>query len=393
MKILFLSRWFPFPVNNGSKIRVHNLLRGLSQVHEVVLLSFYDPREVSLDEVRKYPYCSQVQVVPWKSFNFHTWRSDLGLFSSTPRSLLDTYSPEMEVLIRQTISSQKIDMIIASQLTMASYFPAFAGLPAIFEEVELGLYVDLAFHRGSWISRLRRRLTWFKLKKYFLSLLEAFDACTVVSEQEGDIFTRTFPVFRQKVEVFPNCLRVEDYQSASPVPVKYQLIFSGSFRYRPNYQAMLWFLNEVYPLVLEQIPDVSLVVTGDPDNLPLPDLKNVTLAGYVDDIKSLIVSCSLSIVPLWYGGGTRLKLLEALALGTPVVATSKGAEGLHVQHGENILIADQPDQFAAHVIRLLNDADLRKRLSANGRQLVHEQYNWRTILPKFLRLVEKVAAG
>ena len=138
MNILFLSQWFPFPANNGSKIRISQLLKGLSQVHQVTLFSFYDPKEPSFAQKESYPFCARVERVPWKPFNVTSRKATLGLFSLSPRSLLDTHSPEMEALISNAVSSGEFDLIIASQLTMASYFPVFGTLPAIFEEIELG---------------------------------------------------------------------------------------------------------------------------------------------------------------------------------------------------------------------------------------------------------------
>jgi len=155
---------------------------------------------------------------------------------------------------------------------------------------------------------------------------------------------------------------------------------------------MQWFVREVFPLILKKVPDANLIITGDHANLPLPDMRNITLSGYVDDIKSLIASCNVSIAPIWSGGGTRLKILEAMAIGTPVVATSKGAEGLLVQDGKQILIADQPEKFAEHVIKILTDKELRDSLSANALQLIEENYDWKTIMPNFLRLLEMVVS-
>lgn len=391
MKILFLSRWFPLPADNGSKIRIHNLLKGLSQSHEVTLLSFYDPKELVLEDIKPYPFCSQMQVVPWKPFDEKSNKARLGFLSAMPRSLLDTHSPQMASLIRKAVSTQTFDVVIASQLTMASYYLAFRGLPAIFEEVELGLYTDPSLYQGNWIRSLRRKLTWLKLNRYFLQLLESFDMCTVVSEQERLIFADAFPSHLHKLTILQNSLNMDEYKAISQTPEPCQIIFAGSFRYSPNYYAMQWFLERVYPLILEKKPQTQLIITGDSANLPLPDHKNVSLAGYVKDIKPLIAASRLSITPLWSGGGTRLKILESMALGTPVVSTSKGAEGLGVKHQENILIADEPDRFAHAVIDLLCDDELRNRLSSNARQLVQDQYNWTTRLPGFLKMVEKVA--
>jgi glycosyltransferase involved in cell wall biosynthesis len=258
--------------------------------------------------------------------------------------------------------------------------------------VELGLYLQQLSSSKSWVWRLRFGLTWLKLQNYFNHLLDSFAMCTVVSDQERRILLEHFPQYSHKFAVFANGVNVEEYEGGSKVPGKYQVVFTGSFRYLPNYQAMQWFLQDVYPLVLQYMPDVQLIITGDTAGLPLPQVKNVTVAGYVNDIRSLIASCAISIAPLWSGGGTRLKILEAMALGTAVVATSKGAEGLMVQHGENILIADAPGDFAKHIVQLLQDDELRNRLTIGGRQLVKHRYNWPSMMPDFLGMVEKAIA-
>jgi len=155
----------------------------------------------------------------------------------------------------------------------------------------------------------------------------------------------------------------------------------------------LWFLEKVYPLILEHVSDTQLVITGDHANLPLPMAKNIHLTGYVQDIKSLIASSDASIVPIWSGGGTRLKILEAMALGTPVVSTSKGAEGLFAANGRSILVADEPERFASGVTRILLDKQFGRQLASNGLQLVKKQYDWAQMMPRFLQMIEKTTVG
>jgi len=237
-------------------------------------------------------------------------------------------------------------------------------------------------------KRLRHAFTWFKLRIYLSRLLDSFQACTVVSEQERRLLVRSFSIRHNIVEVIPNCMQVSEYENHPSAPVQNQLIFSGSFRYHANYEAMLWFVRDVYPIILEQVPDAHLVITGDHADLPLPPTPNITLAGYVDDIKSLIASSWVSIAPLLSGGGTRLKILEAMAMGVPVVSTSKGAEGLDSISGEHLLVADSPGAFAHEVVKILMNRHLRNQLSVNGSFLVKEKYNWETVIPRFLQLVE-----
>jgi len=393
MKILFLSRWFPFPPNNGSKIRIYQLLGGLSQYHDVTLLSFSDLPLPSPEILQKNNLCSSIQVVPWKPYNRQSSKAMLGFFSRLPRSLVDTYSLEMDSLIHATLQKNKFDLVIASQLSMASYFPSFQGIPALFEEMELGSFYERVLREDHLTRRLLARLSWLKLKRYSSRLLEDFNSSTVVSEKEYHIIARNFPAHKGKVEVLPNGVDFREYQNVKVDRRPKHLIFSGSFTYLANYQAMQWFIGEVYPFVREQIPDVRLIITGDHANLPLPSLENVILAGYVEDIKSLIASCDVSIVPIWSGGGTRLKILEAMAVGTPVVSTYKGAEGLQAQNGEHLLIADDPQIFAAHVIDLLLNKNRREYLSSNAVQLIKDRYDWQIIMPQFLHLIDKTAVG
>jgi len=261
-------------------------------------------------------------------------------------------------------------------------------VPALFEELEVGLFHDEALHAEGLFKRIRLSLTWFKLRTYLSHLLKSFRSCTVVSEQECRLFLANFPEHREKVTVVPNCVHSTEYERLNVEPVSNQLVFTGPFRYRANYEAMRWFLGDVFPKILSQIPEVRLLITGDHANLPLPSFRNVTLTGYVEDIKSLIASSWISIAPLLSGGGTRLKILEAMAIGTPVIATSKGAEGLDSMPGKHLLLADSADSFADQVVNVLRNRELRDRLAVNGKQLVKEKYNWEAVLPRFLNAIE-----
>ncbi len=367
------------------------MLRGLAEHHDVTLLSFADQPDLNPNASEIRNICHEAQIVPWREFNPNSAHAWAGFLSFKPRSIVDTFSTVMAEKIAQLLNAQKYDLIIASQLSMAAYHPYFKNIPSIFEEVEIGLSFGEAHHPSDLRKRLRHAFTWLKLRFYLSQLLGSFQACTVVSEQECLLLARKFPEYKAKIEVIPNCLQVSEYENLQSTLKPNQLIFSGSFRYHANYEAMFWFISKVYPRILEQVPDVHLIITGDHANLPLPSAPGVTLSGYVDDIKTLIASSWISVAPLQSGGGTRLKILEAMAVGTPVVSTSKGAEGLSSVSGEHILVADTPDAFANQVIRLLKNKALRDQLSVNGKQFVKGNYNWESVLPRFLHLVENIA--
>ncbi|GMQ79221.1 MAG: glycosyltransferase family 4 protein [Anaerolineae bacterium] len=393
MKILFLSSWFPYPANNGSKIRINNLLQALADHHEVTLLSFTERPNGSKDVPELQALCQEIQTVPWKPYKPDTHRARWGFLSLTPRSLLDTFSEEMRQLIESQLSNGNYNLVIASELGMASYSQYFHDVPALFEDVELSLFIEPFSHATSKRSRVRNGLTWGKLHYYLNRLVRNFKAFTVVSKKEHQLLAR-FVNTNQTVEIVPNCIDLKNYQEFGKERERANsIIYTGSFGYAANYDAMTWFLKEIYPDVLERFPDANLMITGDHENLPLPNTEAVTLTGFVDDVRPLVAGSCISVAPLRAGGGTRIKILEAMALGTPVVATTKGAEGLDVQHGRHLLIADTPAAFSASISRLLTDPPLRQKLAINAYQLVKESYDWAGTLPDFLHLIERVAAA
>ncbi|RIK39241.1 MAG: hypothetical protein DCC55_18635 [Chloroflexi bacterium] len=391
MRILFLSRWFPWPTSNGSKLRIYNLLAGLAQQHEVTLLSFADQPDANPTVPAVKSLSSAVQVVPWKPYSPQRLRAKFGFFNLAPRSVVDTFSPEMAQRISQTLSTQQFDLVIASQIDTARYAPYFQGLAALFEEVEIGGLYEQFAQATSTRQRLRHGLTWFKHRHYLARQLRYFRACTVASERERQLVAKSAPDCKV-IEVIPNCIRQADYQTTCQ-PKPNTLVFTGPFGYHANYDAMVWFLSEIYPIVQAAIPDVQLTITGDHGGRPLPPATNVTLTGFVDDVRPIVAQSWASLAPLRFGGGTRLKILEAMALGTPVIATPKGAEGLDVQHGEQILIADTPEAYAQAIVRLCQKPGLRQQLAQKAATLVSAKYDWTATMPRFLRLVEQVTVS
>jgi glycosyltransferase involved in cell wall biosynthesis len=400
MRILFLSRWYPFPANNGSKLRIYNLLQGLKQCHDVTLLSFAEPAEVQRSKEdqnqqdnqarTKAAKRDQVHVIPWQPFDPRRTRTRFGYFSPTPRSVIDTYSAEMACALRQLLSAHPIDLVIASQFDMAVYSPTFRHLPAIFEEVESGVLYERFQGATSALQRMRHGLTWMKHRRFLAALLANFQLCTVASPQEKQILLDCVHP-KQRVEVVPNSVDVQSYRNVRPVKQANTIIFTGAFSFVPNYAAMQWFVGEVFPLVKAQVPNTQLVITGDHANKPLPAGEGVTLAGYVDDVQTMVASATVSIAPLQTGGGTRLKILEAMALRTPVVATTKGAEGLEAVSGQHLLIADRAEEFAAAIISLLRSTELQNKVADQGYRLVSAKYDTAVVVPSFLNLVGQFA--
>jgi glycosyltransferase involved in cell wall biosynthesis len=389
MRILFLSPWHPYPPDNGARLRIFHILKGLSEAHEITLMTFAEKDRLhSRSELERM--CRKVIILPKKDYDSRSRKAILGYLISKPRVLVDRYVPEMAQLIDNELSRGEYDLVIASNIYMADYIERSSGVPAIFEEAEVGVFTDAVSKSGSLMKRTRSQLTLSKLQSYFQDRLPHFEYCTVVSNEEKELLGNLVPNYKN-IQVIPNGVSLTSYEPVHQNPEEGKLLFTGSLTFEPNLQAMKWFAREVLPLVKQSRPDVQLIITGDHGGNNTFGDTSISFSGYVDDIRPLIASAWISIAPIFSGGGTRLKILEAFGLKTPVIATSKGAEGLEVQHGKHILIADTPGAFARETIRLLNDAKLRAEIALNAYQLTREKYDWSVIIPDFLSLIGKVA--
>ena len=174
------------------------------------------------------------------------------------------------------------------------------------------------------------------------------------------------------------------------------LIYPGSLTYKANYDAADFFFSEIYPLIEVSCPNIKVKISGSYENVEIHRLRlpsSCHLTGFVEDIRPVVAAAWICIVPLRQGSGTRLKILEALALGTPVVTTSKGMQGLDLEPETHLLVADQPKEFARQVLRLMDDLDLRLKLVEAGRKRIEEAYSWKMIGEQFLSLVNRSSIG
>jgi glycosyltransferase involved in cell wall biosynthesis len=233
-------------------------------------------------------------------------------------------------------------------------------------------------------------MTWAKHRRYIAELLPHFTCCTVASETERRLLEVAAPGYRS-VHVVPNS--VDTTGIAEVARATRALIFTGSLRFAPNRDAMTWFVGEILPMVRAEVPDVHVTITGEPGPVPFGPVPGVTLAGHVADLRSLVAASTISLAPIRMGGGTRLKILEAMAARTPVVATSKAAEGLDARHEEHLLVADTPRAFADAVCRLVEDPAGATEMAERAWRLCRERYDARVVASTLVRLVESAAAA
>jgi len=394
MRLLFLSRWFPYPADNGARIRIYNLLRALASRHTVDLISFTSEPVAEERLAAMRTICPRVEVVPFREFQPSSWKALIGFFELRPRSVVDTYSPEMEAKVTETVRQGRYEAVVASQIDMAPYAANQPVPVRLLEELEIAALREQTTQAKNFSQRVRKQLMWWKYSRYVSALLKDFQATTVVSEQERQYLLPLVPT-RTHLEVIPNGVDAAFYSGRYGMPDPDTLIYSGALTYSANFDAVRYFLEEIFPLILAARPQTRFLVTGRLDGVSvenLPRVPNLVFTGYLDDIRPTLARAWVNVVPIRWGGGTRLKILESLAIGTPVVSTRKGAEGLDLQPDHDLLVADTPTEFAQAVLRLLADAELRARLGKQGHQTVINRYDWSIIGQRLNALLDALNA-
>ncbi len=391
MRILFLSTWFPYPPDNGSKLRVYYLLRALAQAQDVTLVSFAFDTAWPDQPGDQRLLCSAVHAVPVNPFEVNR-AGTLRTFLSA-RPIASRPIPAMMKLVTEVLHKGAFEAVIASTETMAHY--ALLSPPGIARILEEHNSMTRWMHErydgaNGTLQRARRWVSWKKRCSYEGHSYRHFDLITMVSELDRAATVMTVGDPRVRVEVVANGVDCVHNRPGLAQLQANALVYNGSLTYAGNYDAMRWFLAGIYPRVKSQAPDVRLTITGSTVGVDLAGLAlddTVRLTGFVDDVRTPVAEASVCVAPIRQGGGTRLKILEAMALGTAVVATPKAAEGLEVVDGEHLLLAVDAEQFASQTIALLRDADKRQRLATRARQLVESQYDWQQIGERFVAFV------
>jgi hypothetical protein len=303
---------------------------------------------------------------------------------------------EMQTVVKGLAERQSYDAVVFSGAVMETYGRVLrpATLRTLEEHNSLARMMEERYRAGQ--GRLARWQYWFswqKMRRYERGLYRRCDLVTLVSEQDRAYAEHVVPGGGPQLEVIPNGVDCEQNAFQGGQGDSKGLIYNGAMTYQANYHAVRYFLDDIYPQVKAAVPEVTFKVTGSTEGVALDGLAlddSVRLTGFVDDIRAEVAGAAVCVVPLREGGGTRLKILEAMALGTPVVSTSKGAEGLSVTAGEHLLIADDAAGFARETARLLGDEGLRRRLAENGRRLVETRYDWQQIGRRYADLVERM---
>ncbi|GFO68110.1 glycosyl transferase family 1 [Geomonas limicola] len=386
MKILIVTPSFPYPPDSGAKIRIFNLIKYLSLDNEVHLISLADCSD-DVANPAMARYCSAINLI-------HTERRPIlyqlpgvlcNFFRGLPFMLKYAEAPELREALKQISERDRFDIIQFEHSYMAynvKYLSKELSCKTVlsFHNIACVQYYRIYQLEQRLIKKLECLFEWVPMLRWESKIARSFDKSLVVSELDRVLLRLMCPGL--DVSVIPNGV---DARMFSPLPRtgrQLNLIFVGLMDYGPNADAVLYFHREIYPLIKKRFPELGFLVVGcdpPPEVRELSGRGEVLVTGRVEDLRTYYQQAQVAVIPLRSGGGTRLKIIEAMSTGTPVVSTSVGCEGLEVTDGENILIADAPEEFAEKVVHLLENEEAWLRQSGQARKLVEKNYDWEQI--------------
>ena len=397
MKILWVKAGGLVPPDTGGKIRSYNILRQLAQDHTVTGFLFHAGRENRAHEQLNTILRRVVQVTldlpSPKSFR-EAIEYLVSLLSSEPYNMTKYCKRVVRERLVALLQEENYDVILCDFLVAAGVIPWDFSCPKVIfaHNVE-----EAIWRRHYEIARnpLWKATSWYEWKRMAAAerkYLAKADLVIAVSENDRETFAQVLD--QRKLTVVQTGADTDFFRPCEDAERPYSLVFTGAMDWLPNEDAIIYFIEEIFPLVRQRAAESTLLVVGRNPSKRLRELvshqPNIQLTGWVEDVRPYLARSAVCIVPLRIGGGTRLKIFEAMSMARSVVSTSIGAEGLPVKNGENIFLADTPDAFADRVLYLLNNASCRAAMGQAARRLVEDNYDWAKVSKDFARALEWV---
>lgn len=388
--VAVFTPYFPDPPNTGGKIRSYYLIRALAERFDIDVYTTSHELPDSSHSASLQQMIRGLQVFKvHKSMRFRDrlWRT----LSPKPR-LIDYFQDPRSILqAREALRQEDYGLLIADELCMTPYVEQRSDLPRVLirQKIDSRHIAEVAAAHPWNIEKILHWIEAWKVRQYERRKMRIYQACVTCSEADAAFVRQDAPEIR--ILVIPNGVDLERFRpTGNSCRDPSILLFVGTMYYYPNIDAVLYFFKEIWPLLRRARPDLRVQIVGHrppPEIQRLAEHPGVEVTGSVPDVRPYYERATVFIVPLRLGGGTRLKIVEAMAMGVPVVSTSVGAEGLEIHPGEDILIADDPRAFADSILRLLSDPALWRQLSAAGQRLAR-RYAWRELTRPLVDLVE-----
>jgi sugar transferase (PEP-CTERM/EpsH1 system associated) len=403
MRILWLKTELLHPIDKGGKIRTYHILKELKRDHHITYLTLDDESSLILRNgsgsadarQRAEEYCDELICVPHQrrpkfTTGFYVDLA-LNLPSPLPYAIAKYQSEEMRRRIHELTKDTRQDVVVCDFLTPAINVPRNLSCRSILFQHNVEALIWKR-HYEIQVNPIKKNYLywqWRKMQAFEGVICRRFDRVVTVSRADRELIRREYRV--NALDEVPTGVDTEFFRPRrSEQADPHNLVFTGSMDWLPNEDAIQYFTGQILPLIREQLPKASLTVVGRDPSPALRELSrrdsSIIVTGRVDDVRPYIERAAAYVVPLRIGGGTRLKIFEAMAMEKPVVSTTIGAEGLPVQHGRELLLADTPADFAQTVMRVLSDRQLANDLARRAASLVREHFGWAQVAGSFARI-------
>lgn len=404
MKILVITPYLAYPGNDGGSTSMFNFIKNISQHHDVAYVTFARQQDlVHLPKVAEF--CVETTTVPLPGGEMtgvqKTWyfgrrvlANLLSLTTFTPVVVQKCISRRMSLEIRRAVERHKPDVVHIFFPQMAHYIEVCGGVPAVMDTSDaalLGVFRRAMNARRVW-AKAYHLLQWLFWVRYESRYFPRFQKVMTVTQQDAGALKMVMP----DLDVYAAAIAVD----VDPLPPVNSLQgnarrigFLASFNHQPNLDAALYCASEILPLVKKRLPDAEFVVAGKNPPPLLLEMKarGVTCLGFVERVSEFYGDVDVVVAPIRFGGGIKIKVLEAMACGKPVVSTSVGAEGI-VESDGGLLVANGPEEFASHVVALLSDGNWRAKLGAQARQVVERRFSWQRVCDDVGKIYEGIIA-
>jgi sugar transferase (PEP-CTERM/EpsH1 system associated) len=396
MRILWVKTELLHPVDKGGKIRTYHMLKELKRDHHITYLTLDNGcADSNACELAK-EYCNELVIVAHKerekfSVGFYAELA-MNLVSRLPYAIKKYESPAMWREISDRTRGAVFDVLVCDFLAPAVNVPRDVSCPTVLfqHNVEAMIWRRHYQVQMNPVKRIYLYSQWRKMLAFERGACRRFDCVVAVSREDREVMQQ---YGANNVHDIPTGVDTDFFRPNKCKSLqRNNLVFTGSMDWLPNEDAISYFIDEIFPLIRQSIPDITLTVVG---RSPYPSLlarskkePSIVVTGRVEDVRPYIDAAAAYVVPLRIGGGTRLKIYEAMAMGKPVISTSVGAEGLPVHNGKDLLLADSPQEFAAAVIRTLLDERFAAELGNQAGRLVRDNFGWNNVAKSFVAICE-----
>jgi len=378
MNILMITPFFPYPAEFGGTIRTYHLARELAKSNDLFLLSFKDREDIEPAKVKEFS--KHVEIIPFSEDSKRIVQLKT-LFKKRSYQTQQYASEAMQNAINATIKANNIDLVFI-EFSQMGFFDIPEDIPVLLDEhnIEFDLLDRMSKKDSLSFRKLYNKIEAIKFEKEELSFIAKSAITITTSKRDINIIKKYLPDART-AEIINGVDCAEFAKPADITPEKNSAVFTGAMNYFPNDEGVNFFMEDIYPLIKEKDPNFKITIVGSGPSEKIKSYKNenINITGFVKDVKPYMWNSSVFIVPLRMGGGTRFKVVEAMAAGIPVISTSLGCEGIPAKDGEHILIRDNPADFADAVFEAATNQELAQRLRENGIKFAKENVDWEIV--------------